>query len=94
MLKYIKVNDYTIKLKVSKQLIYKTFYSLKLIEIKTLKIYIKINLDNSFIKLLMLSINASIFFVQKSEGSFYLYIYYWKVNNFTFKNQYFLPLIK
>ena len=48
-LKYIKINDYTIKLKKSKQLFFSSIYSLKLVELETLKTYIKINLANSFI---------------------------------------------
>lgn len=44
-----KLNQYTIKLQEDKQLFYKSIYSLGLIEPKTLKIYIKTNLDNGFI---------------------------------------------
>ena len=42
-------SDYGIKLKDSKQLLYSPIHSLKQVELKTLKIYIKINLANGFI---------------------------------------------
>ena len=47
--KYIEINDYTIKLEENKQLSLGPIYSLGLIEMETLKIYIKINLANNFI---------------------------------------------
>ena len=47
--KYTKINNYTIKLKESKQLIFKSIYNLKPIKLETLKIYIKTNFINNFI---------------------------------------------
>ena len=49
LLEYIKINNYAIKLKKSKQLLFRLIYSLELVELKILKIYIKINLANGFI---------------------------------------------
>ena len=48
-LKYIKINDYIIKLKKIKQLLFSLIYSLKPTDLKMLNIYIKINLANNFI---------------------------------------------
>ena len=47
--KHIKMNNYVIKLEKDKQPLFGLIYSLELVELKTLKIYIKINLANSFI---------------------------------------------
>ena len=44
-----KINKHTIKLEKSKQLLFGLIYSLQLVELETLKIYIKINLVNNFI---------------------------------------------
>ena len=49
-LEYIKINNHIIKLEKSKQLSFDLIYNLKLIKLKILKTYIKINLVNSFIK--------------------------------------------
>ena len=43
------MNNYTIKLKKDKQLHFDLIYSLELIKLNILKIYIKISLTNSFI---------------------------------------------
>ena len=48
-LKYIKINNYIIKIEKDKQLFFRFIYSLKPIKLKILKIYIKINLVNGFI---------------------------------------------
>ena len=42
------MNSYTIKLKSEKQLFFKSIYNLKLIKLKTLITYLKINIINSF----------------------------------------------
>ena len=47
--KYIKMNNYDIKLQKSKQPIFGPIYSLRLIKLEMLKIYIKTNLANNFI---------------------------------------------
>lgn len=41
--KYIRINYYVIKLEKGKQLSFKVIYNLKLVELKLLKTYIKIN---------------------------------------------------
>lgn len=46
---YIKINNYIIELVYSKPLIFKSIYDLGLVEFKTLKNYLKINLANYFI---------------------------------------------
>ena len=48
--KYIKINDYAIKLENGQQLSYGSIYSLGAVKLETLKAYIKTNLANSFIK--------------------------------------------
>ena len=50
LLKYINKNNYIIKLKKAKYLLFKLIYSLKLVKLETLKIYIKINWINRLIK--------------------------------------------
>ena len=47
---HIKINDYIIKFEESKQPTFNPIYSLKSIELETLKTYIKTNLANSFIQ--------------------------------------------
>ena len=61
-LEYIKINDYVIELKKSKQSLFGLIYSLRLIRLRILKIYIKINLVNDFIQLFKSLIGAFIFF--------------------------------
>ena len=48
-----KVNKHTIQLKVGKQQPYGPIFSLGLVEFETLKIYIKSNLANGFIRALL-----------------------------------------
>lgn len=55
-------------------------------KLKTLKIYIKTNLANSFICLSKYLARSSILFVQNLDGSFYLYIDYQGFNNLIIKN--------
>ena len=49
LLEYIKINDHVTKLKKGRQLFFRLFYNLKLVELETLKTYIKSNLANDFI---------------------------------------------
>lgn len=51
LLKYSSINNYTISLKIDKQLFYKLIYSLELVKLEIVKTYIKNNLTNSLIKL-------------------------------------------
>lgn len=50
LLEYTKINTHAINLEEGKQLLYSFIYSLKLVELETLKSYIKINLANDFIR--------------------------------------------
>ena len=87
------VNKHAIKLEEGKQLSYGPIYSLKPVKLKTLKIYIKTNLANGFIRTSKLPAGALILFVSKCNDSFYLYVNYLGFNNLTIKNWYLLPLI-
>ena len=49
LLENTKINKHTIKLKKDKQSSFRSIYSLELVELETLKTYIKTNLANSFI---------------------------------------------
>ena len=71
-----RINEYAIKLKEDKQPSFKFIYNLELIEIETLKSYIKTNLANSFIQLSKSPVKALILFDKKPDKSFYLYINY------------------
>ena len=59
----MEINKYTIQLQKSKQPSYSPIYSLDLVELKTLKNYIKTNLVNGFIWPSKSSVGALIFFV-------------------------------
>ena len=64
------INKYTIKLVDGKQISHRPIYSLGLIELKTLKTYIKINLMNNFIQLSKSLAVALILFIYKLDSSF------------------------
>ena len=93
MPKQTSINKYIIQLVESKQPSYGPIYSLHLVELKILKTYIKTNLVNGFVRPSNSPIDAFIFFVCKPNGSLYLCISYWRFNNLTIKNRYWLPLI-
>ena len=63
-------NNYAIKLVDGQQQPYEPIYSLRLIELKTLKVYIEINLANGFIRLFKSPAYTSILFNRKSDGFF------------------------
>ena len=94
LLEQTKANEHAIKLKQSKQPPYRLIYSLRPIKLKILKIYIKTNLANSFIRASKLPASALIFFVYKSNGSLRLCGNYQGLNNLTIKNCSLLSLIK
>lgn len=71
-----EINKYTIDLELNKQLPYRLIYSLRLVELKTLKIYIEINLTNSFINSSKSFTKAPILFVWKPNSSFHLCVNY------------------
>ena len=60
---------------------------------ETLKIYIKTNLANNFIRPSKSPAGAPILFNWKPDGSFHLCVDYWGLNNLTIKNRYPLFLI-
>ena len=74
--KHIRINDYAIKLVDGQQPPYKPIYSLKSIELKTLKAYIETNLVSKFIRLSKSLANAPILFDRKSDGFLRLCINY------------------
>ena len=84
--KHIGINDYTIKLVNSRQLLYEPIYSLGPMKLKTLKAYIKINLANRFIRLSKSSTGAPIFFDQKPDKLLQLCVNYKNLKNFMIKN--------
>ena len=88
-----RANEYAIELKDGKQQPYGPIYSLRPVELKTFKPYIKTNLANGFIQTSKLLAGAPILFVYKPNDSLCLYVNYKKLNNLTIKNWYPLPLI-
>ena len=80
------------ELQESQQSLYELIYSLCLVELKTLKTYIKTNLTNGFIRPSKLPNGIIILFIGKLNGSFCLCVDYWDSNNLKIKNQYLLPL--
>lgn len=87
------INKHSINLEPGKQLPYSPIYCLELVELITLKTNIKINLANNSILLFKFSTKTLIFFVQKPDGSFCLWIDYQGLNNLTTKIPYVLFLI-
>lgn len=68
------INKYLIDLEPDKKLPYGSIYSLRPIELKTLKTYIKINLTNNFIWPSKFPAKAHILFVKKSNSTLCLCI--------------------
>ena len=93
LLEHTGINDPAIKLVENWQSLYEPIYSLKSVELETLKTYIKTNLANGFNKSSKSPVGASILYDKKPNGSFWLYVDYWKLNNLTIKNQYPLLLV-
>ena len=93
ILENTKINKHAIELEENKQPLFRPIYSLDLVELETLKTYIKTNLANGFIRSSKSLANALILFDQKLDRSLCLCINYWGFNNITIKNQYPLPLI-
>lgn len=88
------INKNIIQLIEDNQPLYEPIYTLSLIELETLKGYIKTHLKIVFIWLSKFLTSASIFFDKKPDGSFYLCINYRDVNNLTIKNWYPLTQIE
>ena len=93
-LKQIGANEHMIKLEQGKQPLYGPIYSLRPVEFKTFKTYIKTNLRNGFIKASKSSADTLILLVCKLNGSFCLCVNYQKHNNLIIKNQYLIFLIE
>ena len=68
-LEHIEINNYAIKLVHDWQPLYEPIYSLGPVELKTLQIYIEINLANSFIWPSKSLARALIFFDKKPDTS-------------------------
>lgn len=58
-----------------------------------LKIYIELNLVNSFIITLKFTLKISILLVNRLDESFWLYINFQGINNLALENTYLVPLI-
>ena len=87
------INKHAIKLKEDKQPLFGPIYNLRLVELETLKTYLKINLANGFIWPFISSARALILIDKKPNKSLRLCLDYWGLNNLTIKNRFPLPLI-
>lgn len=83
---YKDMNAHAIKLEKSKQPPYSPIYSLGLIEMESLKIYIETYLKTRFIRPSKSSAGALILFNQKPNGSLRFCVDYRGLNNLTIKN--------
>lgn len=70
LLKYIRINNHAIDLVKNQQPPYETIYSLKLMKLEILKIYIEIYLSNSFINMCKSPATTFVLFVSKPNKSF------------------------
>ena len=87
------INKHGNKLEVGKQPFYGPIYSLKPVELETLKIYIEPHLKTGFIWPSKSFANAPILFDKKPDGNYWLCVNHWGLNNLTIKNRYLLLLI-
>ena len=90
---HTEINTHTIDLEEGNQPPYGLIYSLRLVELKTLKTYIKSSLVNSFICPSKSPAGALILFDKKLDESFCFGINYRGLNNITIKNLYPLLLV-
>ncbi len=72
---------------------YGHIYSLRPVELETLKAYIENNLASGFIRPSKSPAGAPILFDKKPDGSLRPYVDYRGLNNLTIKNRYPLPLV-
>ena len=93
LLEHTEINTYTIDLEEGKQSSYGPIYSLGPVELETLKIYIKTNLANGFIRPSKSPAGTPILFDKKPNRSFRLCANYQGLNNIIIKNRYWLPLV-
>ena len=91
--KNTEMNEHTIKLEKSKLPPFGLICSLRPVELETLKIYIKTNLANDFIRPSKFLVRALVLFNKKLDESLCLCVNYCGFNNLTIKNQYLLSLI-
>lgn len=87
------INEYAIQLVKKEQPSYRFIYAFNSVEWVTLTAYIKTHLKTGFIQPSKSPAWAFIFFDKKLNGSLWLCINYWGLNNLTIKNQYPLLLI-
>ncbi len=92
--KHTRINNHAIKLVDNWQPLYGSIYSLRPVELKTLKAYIQNNLARGFIRSSKFPAEAPILFDKKPDGSLRLCMDYWGLNNLTIKNWYPLPLVE
>ena len=90
---HTRINDHAIELVEGQQPSYEPIYSLRPVELETLKAYIETNLANGFIRPSKSPAGAPILFDRKSNDSLRLCVDYRGLNNLTIKNRYPLPLI-
>ena len=93
LLEQTDLNEHAIKLERDKQPTYGPIYSLGLVELETLKAYIKTHPKTRFIWPFKSPAGARILFDKKPYGSFCLFVDYQGLNNLTIKNWYPLFLI-
>lgn len=74
--KHTGINNYVINLMNNQLLLYQPIYNLKLVKLKTLKTYIKMNLANNFIRPSKSPMDTPILIIQKLDSSFQLCINY------------------
>ncbi len=87
------INKYAIELIEDKQPPHRPIYSLRPVELDTLKTYIKTHLKTWFIRISKSPASALIFFDKKPDRNLHLYVDYRGLNNLTIKNRYPLSLI-
>ena len=80
------MNKHAIELEEGKQPPFRPIYSLGPVELETLKIYIKTNLANGFIRLSKSPARAPILFDRKPDRNLRFCVDYWGLNNLTIKN--------
>ena len=93
LLEQTELNEHVIELKDDKQPPYGLIYSLEPVKLQTLKTYIETHLKTGFIRPSKSPAGASILFNKKPDGSLYLCVDYWGLNNLTIKNPYLISLI-
>jgi hypothetical protein len=85
--------DHRIPLKEGFTPLFRPIYSLSQTELEALKKWLEENLSKGFIRASSSPASAPILFVKKGNGSLWLCIDYWGLNEGTIKNRYPLPLL-